>query len=111
MEVNETRFVLGKAAATRAGSMAGKGGVYASLAGTRVVRGRAPRRAIEDRTVSKTPRIKRAILSTCLMLGVAAGALVSCGPEQTASTTATADFPYGLTQKGAEAFIMKAEAD
>jgi peptidyl-dipeptidase A len=44
------------------------------------------------------------------MLGVASGALVSCGPEQ-ASTTGTADFAYGLTERGAEAFVMKAEAD
>src|SRR5688572_31816329 len=50
-------------------------------------------------------------LSISLMLGVAAGALGSCGPEQLASTTATADFSYGLTQKGAEAFIAKAESD
>ena len=63
-----------------------------------------------DETVSKPPKIKRAVLAACLMLGVASGALGSCGPEQ-ASTTATADFPYGLTQKGAEAFIAKAETD
>src|SRR5262245_7267270 len=55
-------------------------------------------------------RTKRLILSISLMLGVAAGALVSCGPEQR-GTTSTAEFPYGLTQKGAEAFIMRAEAD
>ena len=30
------------------------------------------------------------------MLGVASGALVSCGPEQ-ASTTATSEFAYALT--------------
>src|SRR5688572_21775684 len=60
--------------------------------------------------VPKTPKIKRAVLAACLMLGVASGALVSCGPEQ-ATTTATADFAYGLTEMGAEAFIAKAEID
>jgi len=65
--------------------------------------------------VSKTPRanrseMRRTVLCACLMLGVASGALVSCGPEQ-ASTTGTADFAYGLTEMGAEAFVMKAEAD
>src|SRR5690349_22435393 len=53
--------------------------------------------------------MRRAVLLACLMLGVASGALVSCGPEQ--STTGTADFAYGLTEMGAEAFVMKAEAD
>ena len=56
-------------------------------------------------------RMKRLVLSISLMLGVAAGALVSCGPEPLVGTTSTADFPYGLTQTGAEAFITRAEAD
>ncbi len=64
--------------------------------------------------MSKTPKIKRRqflVLSVSLMLGVAAGALSSCGPDQLASTTSTADFAYGLTQTGAEAFITRAETD
>ena len=64
-------------------------------------------------TVSRTDRVSRtpklAVLCTCLMLGIASGALTSCGPEQV-STTATADFAYGLTAMGAEAFVAKAEA-
>ena len=56
-------------------------------------------------------RAKHLILSASLMLGVAAGALTSCGPEQQASTTATEGFAYGLTPMGAEAFIVKAEID
>jgi peptidyl-dipeptidase A len=58
--------------------------------------------------VSRTPKIT--VFCACLLLGVASGALVSCGPEQ-ASTTGTADFAYGLTEMGAEAFIARAEAD
>jgi peptidyl-dipeptidase A len=54
---------------------------------------------------------RRLVLAAFLMLGIAAGALTSCSDPQTASTTKTADFPYQLTQKGAEAFITKAEAD
>jgi peptidyl-dipeptidase A len=58
--------------------------------------------------VSRTPKLT--VLCACLMLGVASGALVSCGPEQ-AGTTGTADFAYGLTGMGAEAFIARAEGD
>ena len=56
--------------------------------------------------MSRTPKIT--VLCACLMLGVASGALVSCGPEQ-GSTTGTAGFAYGLTEMGAEAFIARAE--
>ena len=56
-------------------------------------------------------RAKHLVLSVSLMLGVAAGALTSCGPGQQGSTTATEGFAYGLTAMGAEAFIAKAEVD
>src|SRR5262245_5287351 len=70
---------------------------------------RHPYCSAKDGTVSKTPNIKRLFLSVSLLLGVAAGGLSSCGESRSATTAA--DFPYELTQKGAETFIAKAETE